>query len=294
MVDNTLSNPPVAPGDEEISDRLRTGEHINFFADLEVGKVTVSRQNPEYVKAKKDEQEKYEKQIGYLTYLGQDTNEALGKRDWYDLAPPKRRYNDDERVEVALKNKLLDDPLNVMRKYLTTPTVTAIGTQRETLLNQVSAAPVQMTTAADTKSKERKHKKRKKERHDDYGDERDRRRSHKKNKKSSKDDKLTKKKNKRCGDDAAMKKAKLVQLRAERLRREQAEKSRADLLLAKINGITVEETPSIATNTDRICLPDRSTPFSAPPPQAPIKQKYNSQFNPTIAKQNFEDYNKRM
>lgn len=299
--------PSATDGDEEINDRLRTGEHINFFADLEEGKTAVTRQNPEYVKEKKDEQEKYEKQIGYLTYLGQDTNEALGKRDWYDTAPPKRgRFNDDDNdssrvgkdVEVALKNKLFNDPLNVMRKYLgTTTTVAPKRVQNESVAKIDIVSPIKTSIELTTSTTvspphDRKHKKKKKKRDDEEHEGR-RKRHHKKSKKIGKE---KKRKKERSDDVAVAKRAKLVQLRAERLRREQAEKNRADLLLAKIHG-TTNETAAVVTGgggggSSR--HQDRSTPFSAPPPQAPIKQKYNSQFNPTIAKQNYEDYNKRM
>ena len=53
--------------------------HVNFFEELEAGESGTSQGNVEREKEKKQEQEEYEKKIGLLTYLGQDTNELTGK-----------------------------------------------------------------------------------------------------------------------------------------------------------------------------------------------------------------------
>ena len=52
--------------------------HVNFFEELEAGESGTSQGNADREKEKKQEQEEYEKKIGLLTYLGQDTNELTG------------------------------------------------------------------------------------------------------------------------------------------------------------------------------------------------------------------------
>ncbi len=56
-------------------------KHVNFFEDLEAGETTASG-NKEHEEEKKKEQEEYEKKVGILTYLGQDTNELTGEKAW--------------------------------------------------------------------------------------------------------------------------------------------------------------------------------------------------------------------
>lgn len=231
-------------------------EHVNFFADLEDGKVDYSKPNAEHEAEKKAEQEKYEKQIGYLTYLGQDTNEATGKTNWYDELPMRLR-DEEPKVEVQISKKLSDDPMKDIRGYLK-------------LLGSSSTSSVKDKPMSTRLKDEKKPEKRKRD-SDDSGDERP---------KSSKRRRKEKKRSKRHGssksngtsriDSKDEAKLDVEKLRAERLLREQSEKLRAEALLAKLRG----DPPPVA-------VPKES-------PRHTIKQKYNSQFCPEIARQNAE------
>lgn len=69
---------PLAP----VTDVIGSDGHVNFFLDVEDGK----RQggvNPEAAQETKAEQEDYEKKIGYLVYLGQDSEEHSKNKPWY-------------------------------------------------------------------------------------------------------------------------------------------------------------------------------------------------------------------
>lgn len=272
----------------EIGRRLERKEHVNFFEDLESGKDDgVKHKNVEHEKEKKEEQEKYEKQIGYLTYLGQDTNEALGKRDWYDVAP--KRHDDvnadGKRIEVGLKSKEYNDPLNVMRRYL--PTMQSKSLSFITKSKEESKEHHDIMQASSSKyayqslTGKTKHSAKRKRNESDSSDDELKRKKIKKHHKKHKKDKKKHKKRKKIADsdqestdeDARRaKKLKLDFLRRERLAREQEEQARAEKMLAKLRG-DVDPT-----------LPKQPRPIAA----QIVKQKYNSQFNPELAKQNFE------
>lgn len=201
--------------------------HVNFFQDLEDGHVAHTGINKEHEQEKKEEKEAYEKKIGYLTYLGQDTDEITGNVQWYNKKPKRLELNKIDK-EIETKVKTFNDPLMVIKKYIESDPK-----------EKKTSKELSIKTKDD--SPQKKHKKKKK----------------KKEKKKEKDREKDKKK------------FTLEKLREERLKRERGERYRASQLLAKINGVK----------------PIEAAPKS--PPKPTIVQKYNSQFNPYLAKQNY-------
>ncbi|XP_072754355.1 leukocyte receptor cluster member 1 homolog [Anoplolepis gracilipes] len=224
-------------------------EHVNFFAELEDGKIDYNKPNVEHEKEKKEEKEKYEKQIGYLTYLGQDTNEATGKKNWYEELP-KRLIDTEKNIEVETKKKTLNDPIVDIKKYL----------------NVMRSQPVEDYIKIKTESAKRKYCNSDSS-HSDQ-EPHSTRKKHKKDKKCKKHEK-TKYKQLVKEEAKSQSSINIEKLRTERMLREQSEKLRTEALLAKVRG---EPIPIVAPET----------------PKPTIKQKYNSQFFPEIARQNAE------
>uniref|UniRef100_A0A1B6CC97 CBF1-interacting co-repressor CIR N-terminal domain-containing protein n=1 Tax=Clastoptera arizonana TaxID=38151 RepID=A0A1B6CC97_9HEMI len=228
----------------------KQSEHINFFKDLEEGLVSFTGTNKEHEIEKKEEKEKYEKQIGYLTYLGQDTVESTGKTSWYNKIPDRLSITpNNESIEVSSKTKLLSDPLSNIRRYL------KLDFKEKNLVESKYKRKRSVSTSEDEGGKKHNKKLRKSKKKHKHKD------RHKKDLSKGKKNKKYSKKYQLQEDQPN-----LEYLRAQRLKREQEERLRAEKVLAKMKGIK---------------LPNEKTAIPV------IHQKYNSQFNPLLAKQNY-------
>ncbi|KAH8267289.1 hypothetical protein KR018_004586 [Drosophila ironensis] len=218
---------------------------VDLFADY---RSHVKTTNKDSERERKEEQEKYEKQIGYLTYLGQDTNEALKTRSWYEVAP--QRHNAPEDLEEKLvTQKQSHDPLSLINSLLQSKKNKAIKTAPQGLQGKLQPSTKNFSSERASESA-KKHKK-----------------SSKKHKYEKKYKNRHKNTNKESNLDAAevQKREKLERLRRERLRREEAERQRSEALFASKESVNVAPTPT---------------------PTPRIVQKYSNQFNPELAKQN--------
>lgn len=300
MSENASEVVPTTSAQSDISVEQTQEGHVNFFSDLEEGKA-LSKPNAEYVREKKEEQEKYEKQIGYLTYLGQDTNEALGTRDWYNILPKHLDTFDErgQKIEVGYKVKEYNDPINVMKRYLSSDLNqneklsklqenTHVSTELLSLpssFSSQSTSGLAINASLDNTLKRKfeydetlkydmkKPKKKKK-------DKKNKKPKHKRHKKEKSPMDLRKKYrefHKAAGN------ANISQLREARLKREREEKYKTEMLLAKVRG---DPFPNVLSTQAKLIDPDNT----AAKPM--VKQKYNSQFNPELAKQNFESFKK--
>lgn len=294
---NSESQAPTAdaPVDEATSspknNAFPSDQHIDLFADYQDKIVTEKPMDEE----KRKEQEKYEKQIGYLTYLGQDTHEANKTRSWYDVAP-KRGVDDVDdsghRIEVGLKAKHRHDPMRIFAPFVEREDRPNQTQETSTSTATKSEPPAPSTTAQSTKvskytsvvsgmkrkpdddasssgSSKSKHKRKDKEKHRKDKKEKKKKKKHKKDKETEKQLKEALEKQK--ADNLAL-------LREKRLRREAEERLRTYELL---HGKAPAPAPAATAETPTLASADgQPVPF--------VKQRYNSQFNPYLAKQNFK------
>lgn len=230
-----------------------TDQRFDLFADYESKAKKIKPMDEE----KRLEQEKYEKQIGYLTYLGQDSNEALKQHNWYDVAPKKEPINieSSQKVEVSFKTKQRYDP---MVKFLKNPIINEKKSHLDSKTEELGSKINKRGTSSESNEINNRilDKKRKK---NDHHKEKHKNRHFSRYSSSEKD----------------LKEHNINVLREKRLQRELMEQKRTnELLMKKFPGRMKCEGDSketLNTNKTKSC----------------VKQKYNSQFNPDVARQNY-------
>lgn len=161
-------------------------------------------------------------------------------------------------IEVSLKSKLLHDPMRLMEKYTGRSYDKTSRTKKDDVESKPTV-PVEITKYNSVLDAFKSHKsKKKKSKH------KKKRKKHKKTETSSSSSSESDNEERRN-----LQKQKLEKLRAERLQRERVERAKAEKLLAQLRG-------------------EPETPKPKNPEIPTVKQKYNSQFNPWLARQNFD------
>ncbi|KAL7638324.1 UNVERIFIED_CONTAM: hypothetical protein RMT77_010892 [Armadillidium vulgare] len=248
--------------------------NINFFKEAESG-LTKTGTNKEYEEEKKAIKEDFEKKIGLLTYLGQDTLESQKKTAWFnerDHVIGKRCIDDSEEKEIGMKSKSKLDPLNEIRKHTGTSSFPTVAVDfKLPAIKAPTETPLRCKTKNPCK-KNKKHKReksKKKKRKHSLSSDSESQSKKKKKKKHSRKRKFDEVSNSDSEEEAnrLARQAQLATLREERLKREAHERKRAERLLAGKDADAEEKEPNSSQG---------------------FKQKYNSQFNPHLAKQNQE------
>ena len=289
MIESGVDPFSIEGGDQPVSDAaiVSTTGHVNFFQQLENGEGGDVRTNKEHEEEKKKEQEEYEKKVGYLTYLGQDTEELTGEQVWWKKLPTNRKDNTEQnltKAAVGQKQKDFLDPLADLKKYLHCDGTRLTYQKFDKKIEEKEAESLTFTTKTKRKKRKRsrsssssgrsrsrsKDRKKKSKKHSSRSGGKKKRKSHQKKKKRRRSSESS---NSSESEHEAKIRAKtnLEKLRRERLERERAERERADRLLY---GEPVKEKSS-----------QEELQSKAP--------KYSSQFNPEIARQNKLDPNKK-
>lgn len=235
------------PSDKNNSDvELR---NLNLFPEVADGQKSFGA-NKEHETEKKEEQEKYEKSIGLLTYLGQTSLENK-EQPWYYKAPEDRHMtNSDNKEEVKTKSKTFLDPLKDMRAYMKMLGEKSSPKQDKSKKKKVK---VVIEKSHEKNESKRRHKSSKRKKSHKHGKHKQMRRDCS----SSSSEESTKSKEET-----------LNKLRAERLCREKQESLKAKSLLAKLDGGAGE-----VADTQKKSVP-----------QSDGDQGYHSQFNPHLVR----------
>jgi len=177
-----------------------------------------------------------------------------------------------EELKLA-KFRSFQDPLRDIRKYLKTPGV-ARKLEEVKGVKRKAVEPNDHSSSSAKKSKKEKKKKSKKSKKSKKHKSESNKESKRKNRKSSskQETNVTSSTSEEDSEDE-MKRKNLERLRTERLEREREEKRKTDKLLAKLRG-----------DKD----PEEEKPEKSSEPARGVKQRYNSQFNPELARQNYD------
>lgn len=284
---STSSSLPVEEEPSNTSEVQDSSGHINFFQEVERGEDKVLT-NVEHEEGKKKEQEEYEKKVGYSVALGQDTEE-LGDREaawWKGTAgerllkatPSQLNSTIAPLAQVREKQKDFLDPLNSVRKYLGCEGVRLTMKKHEKKLESEETKAINFESMKNEKKKKRKRSRsRSRSRSRGKKRKRSRSRSRESRHKKKRREKKSKKKRRRSSssessssdedqEKKSLAKKNLEKLRRERLERERVERQKADRL---VFGECEEDKVKKKEEEEK----DR-------------RQKYSSQFNPDLAKQN--------
>lgn len=250
--------------------------HVNLFAALEAGHETADgKGNKEAEAEKKKEQEEYEKKVGYLTYLGQDTEELTGEQVWWKKLPTNRKEvqeAEENKAAVGVKQKDFLDPLGDLKKYLKCDGVRLTLQKYERKKMETENKALNFES-----SKKHKRKRKRSSNSDNSSRSRSRSRDRRKRKKKKKLNSKKKQREKRhrrhstSSEDEQQKSAKmnLEKMRQQRLDREKVEREKA-------NRLVFGEPEKEKSKEDKSRAP-----------------KYSSQFNPELARQNKLDPRKK-
>ena len=276
--------------------------HVNFFANLEEGKQVEGVANKEHELEKKKEQEDYEKQIGLLTYLGQGSRESTGESAWYEKPSLLKTLKNQTQEDVnykAERAKDMFDPLRVIRHYIGKPEIP----KKDQAKNKCALPDLRFPAAkpeaisfstekrhkkkkrkSDKEKKSKKHKKDKSKRRSSDDSQPSKKKRRKTMSNSSSDESASQSSSKSSDEDSDVeKKRRLAILRAKRLQREKAERAKANKFLATVNG-----TAAASSSKDKDL--SRSSTDDSDSDERKVKtkpkQKYHSQYNPDVAKQN--------
>lgn len=214
--------------------------HINLFDDLEHSVTTTNKDHDLEAKEKKEE---YEKKIGYLTYLGQDTNEVQKKKNWYEVAPESSRFSRSSDIKDTYDKLVLKDPDGKPKEKELDIKDGEVCWKAKQKLDPMNA----FKSFCSHKYKTNKEGV--------------------KGVSSKTSDKMLGKPKSKNSKSEMNKEEKLKKLREARLKREQQEKYKTEMFLKKLGGA--------------------DTPTEEQPKIPKVTPKYNSQFNPELARQNY-------